>query len=411
MRVLLVHNRYRAAQPSGENVSVDTEARLLAENGCEVRRLESESDEIASWPLHKKVTLPIRVVWSREGSQQVHDAICRFRPDVVHLHNTFPLFSPAALWAARQSGVRVIQTLRNFRPLCASGDLLRKQRVCEECLGRNPVPAVIHGCYRDSRLASVPVAAMNALHHFIGTWLKCVDVLITPSEFARSKYVEAGWPPEKLVVKYNTVAGTPLPRHADPKGFVCVSRLSDEKGVDVLLEAWTRAFPDGGEGLQLVGSGDSEARLRIAAAGAPGVSFRGQLPQTDVRQLLARCRAAVVPSLCYETFSRVVGEAFSLGTPVIASRIGALAEIVNDGENGLLIKPGDPRDIARGLTQIATSDELTHTLGRCARGDFEKKFDPAVTTARLLSIYEAPLPAAGIVPPTTQPKQAMGPLR
>ncbi len=398
----MVHNRYRSTQPSGENVSVDTEARLLAEHGCEVERLELDSDEIAAWPLYKKATLPVRVVWSREGRRLTEDAIRRFQPHVVHFQNTFPLFSPAALWTARRAGVRVIQTLRNFRPLCPSGDLLRNRLVCEKCLGRTPAPAVIHGCYRDSRLASLPVAAMDALHHLVGTWLRCVDVFITPSEFTRSKYIEAGWPPEKLVVKYNTVAETLFPRQAHPRGFVCVSRLSPEKGVNVLLEAWRQAFPDGGEGLQIVGSGDSEARLRTAAAGLPGVSFRGQLPRSHVMQLLAQCRAAVIPSLCYETFSRVAGEAFSAGTPVIASRIGALAEIVSDGENGLLTEPGAPSDVTRGLSLIATSDQLTRTLGKRARCHFERKFDPAVTTARLLSIYEEP-PAHPLLPTSRRP--------
>ena len=386
-----MHNRYRSSQPSGENVVVEDEARLLAEHGCTVERLELTSDEIASWGPAKKALLPARVVWSTEGYELTRRAIRAFQPRVVHFHNTFPLFSPSALWAARGAGVRIVQTLHNFRPLCPSADFLRNGRVCELCLGRIPLPAVVYGCYRDSRLATIPVAATNSLHRLLGTWVRCVDIFIAPSGFTRAKYIEAGWPPEKLVVKYNTVAAASNERDPNPRGFVCVSRLTREKGVAVLLDAWRAAFPDGGEGLEIIGSGDSEAVLRQTAETIRGVSFRGQLPREDVMRALGRARAAVMPSLCYEVFPQVIGEAFASGTPVIASRIGALAEVVNEGANGLLAQPGSSADTSRALTLIAGSDDLTRVLGHGAREQFQKKFNPVVTTAQLISIYEAPV--------------------
>ncbi len=402
MKVLLVHNRYRRAQPSGENVSFDVEAQLLAEHGCEVFRLELESDEIVEWPLRKKLGLPFRVVWSREGSRLTREAIVESGVQLVHFHNTFPLFSPAVLWQARRMGVLVVQSLRNFRPLCPSGDFLRDGTICEDCLGRLPLPAVIHGCYRDSHLASVPIAAMDAFHRSIGTWSACVDAFITPSEFTRGKYIEAGWSPDKLFVKYNTVVRREAPDEGCRKGFVCVSRLSDEKGVDVLLEAWQDAFPDGSEGLSIIGSGPAQDRLASYAATIPGVAFLGQIPRHDVVELLSRTRAAVIPSLCYETFSRVVAEAFSVGTPVIASRVGALAEVVTDGEDGLLTEPGSKTDLARALRVLETSSERVCTFGQQARATFEAKFAPEVTTARLLSLYRDAAERRPKKPPTTR---------
>jgi glycosyltransferase involved in cell wall biosynthesis len=223
----------------------------------------------------------------------------------------------------------------------------------------------------------------------------------------RSKYVEAGWPGERMVVKYNTVAARPRPRHKRPTGFVCVSRLTQEKGIDVLLEAWRRAFPDGGEGLQIVGSGEHENALKGIAADIEGVCFRGQLPMGDVMQLLAECRASVIPSLWYEPFGRVTVEAFSAATSVIASRIGALPEIVRNGENGILVEPGSPSELAQALKNLAGSDRLTQELGERARSDYEANFAPPVTTAKLLSIYEYPSRGA-LVPVLAAERSAHG---
>ncbi|MBI4172881.1 MAG: glycosyltransferase, partial [Actinobacteria bacterium] len=175
MRVLVVHNRYRRAQPSGENVVVEEEAELLAASGCTVERLEVGSDEIATWSPARRALLPARVVWSREGRRLAREAIESFEPDVVHVHNTFPLLSPAVLRAAHASPAAVVQTLHNFRPLCADASFLRNGRVCESCLGRSPLPGVIHGCYRESVLKTLPVAAMIATHRGLGTWRRCVD--------------------------------------------------------------------------------------------------------------------------------------------------------------------------------------------------------------------------------------------
>ncbi len=387
MRVLVVHNRYRSAQPSGENAVVEEETALLRRAGAVVELLTVESDDIAHWPAAKRLTLPARVVWSREGARTVRRAIAGFRPDVVHAHNTFPLLSPAALRAAHSSGVRVVQTLHNFRPLCPAATFLRDGRVCEDCLGRVPVPAVVHGCYRSSRVATLPIAVKDAVHSAIGTWSNAVDTYITPSEFARSRYVKAGWPAERIVVKYNTAPDPGPPRPPYDGGFLCLSRLYPEKGVDVLLDAWAQAFPDGGQRLRIVGSGDLEAEIRSCAAGLPGVELTGQVPRERGLEILAGARALVVPSRWYEVFPRIVAEAYSLGVPVIASRIGSLGEIVTDGETGLHAEAGDAADLARALRALAGDRELAEQLGAGARREYERSLSPRATTGRLLEIY------------------------
>ncbi len=388
VRALVVHNRYRSAQPSGENVSVDAEVRFLEEHDCTIERFEFDSDCIATWPRMRRLALPGIVVWSRQAQRSLQRTIDRCRPDVIHIHNTFPLLSPSVLWTAHSSDLPVVQTLRNFRPICPAGDLLRDGHVCEECVGRLQLPAIHHGCYRQSRVASLPVATANALHERIGTWRTCVDIFVFPSSFCRAKYVEAGWNGDNLMVKHNAIAKPAIPRASKPAGFICVARLTEEKGVKVLLAAWKKAQFDNSEMLHIVGSGDSADSLKAMVADVPSVIFHGQLSHERAMSLIASCRAVVIPSVCYETFSRVAAEAFSLGTPAVASRIGALAEFVVHDQNGLFVKPGDADGLASALTSIRRSDELTNRLGAGAAATFAENFDPAKTTARLLTIYE-----------------------
>ena len=408
MRVLVVHNRYRSAQPSGENAVVEEETALLRAAGVVVDVLSVESDDIAGWPAVKRLTLPGRVVWSREGARTVRRAIAGFRPDVVHFHNTFPLLSPAALRAAHGERVRVVQTLHNFRPLCPAATFLREGRVCEDCLGRLPVPAVVHGCYRSSRIATLPIAVKDAVHSAIGTWSSAVDTYITPSEFARSRYVKAGWPAERIVVKFNTAPDPGDPRPTYDGGFLCLSRMAPEKGVDVLLDAWGQAFPNGDARLTIIGSGELDAALRARAATLNGVEFTGQLPRERGLEILAASRALVVPSRWYEVFPRIVAEAYALGVPVIASRLGSLAEIIADGETGLHSEPGDATDLARALRALHDDRDLAERLGVGARAEYVLNLRPGATPDRLLEIYSgapgrhaaagaAPLAAGGAV--------------
>ena len=388
IRVLVVHSRYRGAVPSGENAVVDDEVRLLEEHGCHVRRVELESDAIESWPIWRKATLPMRVVWSPQGQATVSQAIQRSRPNVIHIHNTFPLFSPAVFRTAARSAAAVVHTLHNFRPLCPVGTFLRDGQPCEKCLGRSfPFPALQHGCYRGSRLATLPVAAMDGLHGRMETWQKNVDRFVVLSEYERQKYIGAGWPAEKFRIKFNTVWERSLPPRRGGGGFLCMSRLVPEKGVDVLLEGWRRAFPAGTPPLRLTASGDSEAKLRAEYGHVPGVTFLGYLERSRLLEEISKARAIVVPSRCYEGFPRVVVEAYAAGVPIVASRVGSLAELVEEGVTGLQFRMGDPDDVARALSELAHSDELCERLGTGARKRYDELYSPEKTMAELLAIY------------------------
>jgi len=388
MRVLIVHNRYRSAHPSGENAVVDTEAALLEEHGCVVARLESRSDDIANWSPARRAALPGRVVWSIEGYRRTRAAVARFRPDVVHFHNTFPLLSPSALWAARQSGVGVVHTLHNFRPLCPGGSLYRDGAPCEDCLGRLPLRSLVHGCYRDSRLATAPLAAMDGVHRLLGTWTRCVDVFVTPSVFARDRYLAAGWPPEQFAVKANTVH-LPVLEPASAYGhFVHTGRIAAEKGSGELLAAWAAAFPEGESTLRLVGDGLETLDPVLAQRPPPGIVVLGRLEPQQALAALAGARALVVPSRLNEVFPRVIVEAYALGVPVVASRVGPLPELVQHDRTGLLFASGSTRELADHLRLLASSDETVRRLAAGARAAFDARYAPGVTTRRLLDVYE-----------------------
>ncbi len=294
--------------------------------------------------------------------------------------------APASGWSRRST--TSARSARR-RPSCATAGCARTAS------GASPIPAVVHGCYRSSRAATLPIAVKDALHSAIGTWSSAVDTYITPSEFARSRYLKAGWPAEQIVVKYNTAPDPGAPQPTYDGGFICLSRLAPEKGVDVLLEAWGQAFPEGGQRLRVVGAGDLEDALRARAATLAGVELTGQVARDRGLEILAGARALVVPSRWYEVFPRIVAEAYALGVPVIASRLGSLAEIVADGETGLHAEPGDPADLARALRRLAGDRELVERLGAGARREYERNLSPKATTDRLLEIYSGTHGATG----------------
>jgi glycosyltransferase involved in cell wall biosynthesis len=389
MRVLVVHNRYRSALPSGENEVVIDEVDALRQAGADVSTLTVDSDAIAGWSPLRRATVPLRVVWSWDGARRVATAAKKSRADVIHFHNTFPLISPAGLRSAAHSSARVVHTIHNYRPLCPSGSLFRSGRICEDCLGA-PVPfaAVRHGCYRGSRLASIPLSLSSGVHNALGTWRNSVDVFIFPSAFTRDLYERAGWPAERMTVKHNMVPDPGAQRAGAGSGFLCIARLSAEKGVEFLLQTWRSAFPNGEQTLTVIGSGDLAADLRRRHAGDPGVRFAGKLSRDEVRAHLVEARAVIVPSIWYEVFPRTPVEALAAGVPVIASDVGGLTEAVHDGETGLLFELGSARQLVQALHRLAEDDALCRELGQRGRRLYERAFTREATTRQLLDIYQ-----------------------
>jgi glycosyltransferase involved in cell wall biosynthesis len=381
VRVAILHNRY--AQRGGEDSVVESEAELLRKAGCEVALLTVESAPLLR-SRAARVHAALRARWNPETVQRIARFLAAYPSDLAHVHNFFPLLSPSAHAALRALGVPVVQTLHNYRLVCANGIFLREGRPCEECAVRGPWRAVRYGCLRGSRLATAVWAEATAAHRRRGTWLDCVDRFVAPSEFAKRKLAAAGLPAERIVVKPNP-APDPGPPRPPGRGAVYVGRLSPEKGVALLLDAWRTLA--GAPPLVIAGDGPEAPRLRERARGIPGVRFLGEVPRDRVQALFAAAAFAVAPSLWVEVSPVSVIEAMAAGRAVVASDAGALAELVEPEATGVLFRSGDPASLAAACRRLLDDPERTAAFGREARVRFEDEFAPERSTERLLRLY------------------------
>lgn len=381
-RILVVHNAYQYR--GGEDTVVEAEAALLLSRGHEVDTWLRSNDEV------REMSLPVLAsgtLWSGRTTRELADRVRRSRPDVIHVHNTFPLISPSLYWAAARAGVPVVQTLHNFRLLCPQAMFLRQGRICEDCLGHAPWRGVARRCYRGSMPQSALLAGMLELHRALGTYTRKVSRFIALNGFCRDKFIQGGLPAGKIAVKPNFVAWedtrVPEPGSARERaGFLFVGRLSGEKGVAVLARAFAELT---GADLRVAGTGPEAERLQ----GLAGATLLGALPGEAVRAEMDRALALVMPSICYENFPRTLVEAYACGLPVIASRLGAMAELVRDGETGLLFEPGDAADLAAKMRWAQAHPEIMAAMGQAARAEYEAKYTPEINYRQLMAIYEA----------------------
>lgn len=382
MRVLAVHNYYQ--QFGGEDQIFQTETGLLESRGHEVHRYTVHNDKIKG---KNPLVLASNTIWNGSTYQEMRQLIREFKPDVAHFHNTFPLISPSAYYAARAEGVPVVQTLHNYRLLCSNALFFRQGKVCEDCLGQVlPVSAIVHACYRGNRKETAGVAAMLTLHSWLKTWRNQVQVFIAYSQFALDKFIEGGLPAEKFMFKTNFLH--PDPGVGEGKGgyALFVGRLSVEKGLGVLLDAWKQLehpIP-----LKIVGNGPMSELVTDAVERIPGVEWLGRKSLPEVYDLMGNASFLVFPSEWYETFGRVAIEAFARGTPVIAADIGAITELVTPYKTGLHFKASDPKDLAAQVEwAISHPDELTQ-MRQNARAEFEAKYTAEDNYQRLVEIYQ-----------------------
>lgn len=406
MKVLVAHNFYQ--QPGGEDVVFRSELALLASRGLEPVAFEMHNDDVRGMG---RLRLLGATVWNRAASKRLRAAIRDNKVDLVHFHNTFPLMSPAVYHAARAEGAAVVQTLHNFRLLCPGANFYRDGEVCEKCLGKAlPLAAIRHKCYRGSTAASAATAAMLSLHRAIGTFAGAVDAFITPTHFARRKFIDGGLPAEKIVVKPNFLEPDPGPGTGGGGYAIFVGRLSHEKGLDTLLEAW--ALCGDAARLKIVGDGPLAPQVKAAAERNKSIEWLGRREGDALMDLIGRADALIFPSNCYETFGRVAAEAFASGTPVIASGHGAPADIVDDGRTGFLFKPGDGADLAAKVRQVMPDRAMLSRMRDEVRREYLRKYTGARNFEMMMAIYQkarAGHPchaAADATPPVNVPSPA-----
>jgi glycosyltransferase involved in cell wall biosynthesis len=385
MNILSIHNRYQIR--GGEDESRESEERLLKENGHRVDVYEKSNEELAQI---SAIKLGLNTIWSRQEYQAITDQLLQHQYDIVHIQNFFPLISPAAHHAVKKQGVPVVQTLRNYRLLCPNALFFRDGRVCEDCLDKPlPYPGILHRCYRDDWRASSVTASMISIHRALKTWHHMVDRFITLTHFARSKFIEGGFPEEKIVVKPNFVHPDPGVGPGSGNYALFVGRLSVEKGLDTLLKAWSML--ESPLPLKIIGDGPLAGQVQKAAQKVPEIEWLGRRPIRAVHELMGNAKFLIFPSEWYETFGRVAVEAFSKGTPVVAANIGAIAELVEDGHTGRLFSPSDSADLACKVNWMLDNGSKVSQMRQAARAEFEAKYTAETNYRCLLDIYQTVL--------------------
>lgn len=388
MKILLLHNFYGSEAPSGENVVFEAEKTLLEQRGHQVRLFTRHSDEIRGKGAAGTLAGALSTPWNPFSARALAQEVAEFRPDVVHAHNTFPLLSPAVFHAVGKRAATVL-TLHNYRLLCPAGIPMRDGQVCTECITQQSVqPALRHGCYRGSRVATVPLALNVALHRRLGTWQHKVDAFVALSDFQCRLMVEGGLPAGKMHVKPNFYAGQPgvVPLDTRTGQVVFVGRLGREKGIHTLIEAW-RQWGSGAPELKIVGDGPLLGELQQRAQGLP-IGFAGQVSAEEAQQAIANAQLVVLPSECFEGFPMVVREAFAFGTPVAVSRLGPLPDIVRHGESGVVFEAADAASLLQTVRNAWQAPGLLHRLAIGARGEFDAKYNEQANYEILMDIYQ-----------------------
>lgn len=378
LRILLAHNRYQ--QRGGEDAVVEAEAELLARHGHRLAWLERHNDDIRGM---NRLRLARDTLWSPESARACRLAIADFRPDVIHVHNSFPLLSPSIYRAAAKAGIPVVQTLHNFRLLCPQAMFLRQGKVCEDCLGHVPWRAAVHGCYHDSPLQSGLVAGMLTAHRLLGTWHHKITRYIALNEFCKRKFIAGGLPAEHIAIKPNFV-DMPREENGVQQGGLFVGRLAPEKGIEVLLDALDLVD---NVRMRVVGDGPKMIRITTRITADSRVQVLGPRPPDEVYREMRRAAYLVMPSLWYENFPRTLVEAFACGLPVIASRLGALAELIDDGRTGLLFDAGNATDLAAKVRWAENHPGELATMGQAARREYEEKYTADTNHRQLVAIY------------------------
>jgi glycosyltransferase involved in cell wall biosynthesis len=383
VRILYAHSFYRI--PGGEDETFADEIHLMRERGYDVDTFETSSKTLEG---QSRLKAGIAGVWSTRAARAIRARIAAQRPDVVHVHNVYPVMSPAVFRAAAAEGVAVVHTLHNYRLLCSHAGLYYRGGVCEVCIGAvAPWHGVLRGCNNNGRAADAQIAVTVAIHRAAGTWARSIDRYIALTTLARNIFVRGGLPATRIAVLPTFVDPDPGIGPGDGGYALFIGRLTVEKGVRVLLDAWRECgarVP-----LKIVGSGPLAEEVAAAASTIPGVAFMGRVSREVLTDLTRRASFLLFPSVWYEGTPRTIAEAFAAGTPVIASDIGAMRSMVQPGENGQWFKAGDAIDLARVASTLANDPEGCAALRLGARRAFEAHYSAARHFEGLATIYRA----------------------
>jgi glycosyltransferase involved in cell wall biosynthesis len=386
LKILIVHNAYQ--QPGGEDVAFSQEQQMLERAGQQVVVYRRSNWEVEAYRGIRRISLAKRTIWASDTRQEFAQLLSREKPDVVHVHNTFVMISPSIYSACYEAGVPVVQTLHNFRLFCPVATFFRDGHLCQECVEHSLARSVEYACYNGSHSATAVVALMLLYHRRRDTWNREISCFVALSEFARSKFVEGGLPAERIFVKPNFVYPDPQARTGQGDYAVYVGRLSPEKRVATLVQAWKRLHFD--IPLRIIGDGPDREKLEEQAAKdrLTSVHFEGRLPREETLAAINNSRFLVFPSDLCESFPVTLAESFACGVPVICSGIGSMKEIVDHGRTGLHFATGDPEDLARKVEWAWTHLSEIQEMGKESRKEYEAKYTAQKNYPILMNIYE-----------------------
>jgi glycosyltransferase involved in cell wall biosynthesis len=381
MNILIAHNTYQ--QPGGEDQVFYAEAGLLEAYGHRVIRYQLHNDEVDR---KNKISLLADTIWNRRTARELRELIHDERVNVLHAHNTFPLISPSCYYAAEREGIPVVQTLHNYRLLCPSANFYRNEAVCTDCIGRVYAwPAVKHACYRGSRSATAVTATMLAAHRFMGTWTRTISAYIALTESARSMFMEGGLPSDRIFIKPNFVQNDPGLGSGQEDFFLFAGRLTPEKGIRTLLEAWQNLGSL--YSLEIIGDGPLAGLVEDALRCHSNIRWQKWLPRDQVIERMKAAKAVVVPSSWPEVFGMVVIEAFATGTPVIASTAGSLKSLVHHQRTGLQFTADHVDELAAQVRWVHDHPDGMYAMRHEARREFELKYTGERNYSDLMAIY------------------------
>lgn len=390
MRVLIMHNAGGSTLPSGELAVAITEAEALRKKGVSVYLHVINNDNVYHLFSLNTLIAGLNVFWSRPSFQNTKELIEKYKPDIVHFHGVLPLLTPSAFHACKKKGVPVVQTLHNFRWVCVEGGLFRNNRYCEICIQNSGWQGVFYGCSRGSRLISFLLWLVNLFYRKSGLLYSWMDRFIAVSEFVKDKYIVAGFPANKIRVKYNAAPSLPkdFPVIKEPErsGVTFVSRIAPAKGTRIIKEIIRNIeLP-----VNIIGDGPDLQDLKqyCKKYNLCHVNFRGQISHKDVLKIISSSQCVVIPSVCGETFSLVAVEALACGTPVIASNLGGVVELINKSRGGIAVDPDEPGVFVRVISELVKQPERISQMGLAGRryvGDF---LSEEIITDRLMSIYQ-----------------------
>lgn len=383
MRILIIHNHYK--QVGGEDTVYYAEAELLREHGNAVEMLSFSNNDVNS--VAEKLQAALGVVYNAKSAGIIDRKIKEFQPDVVHVHNFFPLVSPAVFYVCKKHSVPVVMTLHNYRLICPSALLYYKDKVQTDSIHKVfPIGAIRQKVYRDSAFQTASVVLATGVHKLLGTWQNKVDRFIVLTSGAVELFRKSSLRPRphQLVVKPNFTSDLGLGAGERSDYFLFVGRLTPEKGIETLLEAH-RQKPFH---LKVIGDGPLREQVEAYAAKEPMLEYLGFQKRERVVEELKQARALIFPSEWYETFGMTIVESFSTGTPVIAAKIGGAAHLVENIHNGVHYTPKKAQELTEQVSLLQNDTTLAAQLGRNARSSYLENFTPEANYKMLKAIYE-----------------------